>query len=85
MTPAYCPHCGAEVPAAARTCPECGSCEETGWSDRAAASSLGLPDPDFDYATYVREEFGGPRPKRRLAWLWWLTAFALIAVYLGFR
>ena len=29
-----CPACGAEVPAGAAACPECGSDETTGWSDQ---------------------------------------------------
>jgi hypothetical protein len=31
-----CPHCGAAVPSDASACPECGSDEETGWSESAA-------------------------------------------------
>jgi hypothetical protein len=31
-----CPHCGAAVPSDASACPECGSDDETGWSESAA-------------------------------------------------
>jgi uncharacterized membrane protein YvbJ len=61
MTPEFCPECGAEVPEGATACPECGSCEETGWSEHATASRLGIPDDSFDYDRYLREEFG-PEP-----------------------
>ncbi len=82
MTPEICPQCGAEVPANARACPECGSCEETGWSDAAHADRLGLPDESFDYDEFVREEFGPSRPRRRPHWwLWALTA--VILIFLG--
>jgi hypothetical protein len=78
MTPEFCPHCGAELPPRARVCPECGSCEETGWSETACAQGLGLPDEEFDYDAFVREEFGpGPvePPRRRVAR--WVAALLL--------
>ena len=46
MPPEYCPNCGAEVPSNAKACPACGSDEQTGWSDKAYADNLGLPDED---------------------------------------
>jgi uncharacterized membrane protein YvbJ len=85
--PEICPNCGAEVPPKARACPECGADEETGWSERAAAQRLGLPDDEFDYDEFVKEEFGDKsRPKRPLiGWLWWVVAVALlIAIALYF-
>jgi hypothetical protein len=39
-----CPHCGAQVPADASACPECGSDNETGWSNDAAYDDLLLYD-----------------------------------------
>ena len=41
-----CPNCGAEVRAGSRSCPECGSDEETGWSDDTLYDGLDLPEPD---------------------------------------
>lgn len=38
-----CPICGAEVPVKAKACPECGSDENTGWSEEAKYIHL-LPD-----------------------------------------
>ncbi len=82
MPPEICPNCGAEVPPGAKACPECGSCEETGWSEQAHAQGLGLPDDSFDYEEYVRREFGGKRANPyRLRWYWWAVAMTLI---LGF-
>lgn len=81
MTPEVCPNCGAEVPERARACPECGADEQTGWSDEAATGGLNLPDQEFDYDEFVREEFGkqGPAP-RGIHWIWWVIALALVAV-----
>ena len=79
MSPEVCPNCGAVVPPKARTCPECGADESTGWSETAYASGLGLPDEKFDYDEYVKEEFGSRSPKPRgLHWVWWLTALLLV-------
>jgi hypothetical protein len=59
-----CPHCGADVPAKARSCPECGSDESTGWAEDADTWSADIPtgyaeDDDFDYDDFIRREFGG--------------------------
>jgi hypothetical protein len=62
-----CPHCGAELPPSARSCPECGSDEETGWSEDADTWRAGAPtgyadDDGFDYEEFLRREFGRRRP-----------------------
>jgi len=85
--PEICPNCGAEVPAKARACPECGADEQTGWSDKADAQRLGLPDDEFDYDEFVKEEFGTQnknkiRP-RGMSWFWWLAAVILLIVMLA--
>jgi len=87
--PEICPNCGAEVPPKARACPECGSDHETGWSDRADAQRLGLPDDEFDYDEFVKEEFGAdaPRPEirpRGISWLWWAVAVLLLLAFAWF-
>jgi hypothetical protein len=84
MTPEVCPNCGAEVPPKARACPECGSDEETGWSENARAQQLGIPDDKFDYDEFVKQEFGvgnQARP-RGISWLWWCVAVLLVIVFL---
>jgi RNA polymerase subunit RPABC4/transcription elongation factor Spt4 len=85
MPPEICPNCGAVVPPNARNCPECGSDENTGWSDSAQADRLGIPDDNFDYDRFVKEEFSpaGPKP-RGIHWLWWLTALILVVLFLFF-
>lgn len=83
--PEVCPECGALVPTNARACPECGSDEQTGWSDRSQGQRLGLPDDEFDYDEFVKEEFGEKRASqvkpRGIHWLWWLLAFLLLALF----
>ena len=56
----YCPNCGEVLPDGAEACPGCGSCEDTGWSDRARYESIGVDyDPDdFDHKEFVEDEFG---------------------------
>jgi hypothetical protein len=87
MPPDYCPHCGAEIPLQAKACPECGSDEQTGWSDRAHTDRLGIPDDEFDYDEFVKEEFGGRNESavqpREISWLWWIVAIVLLLALLG--
>lgn len=86
--PDVCPHCGAEVPAGAKACPECGSDEQTGWSEEARYDDLNLPDRNFDYDDFVEREFGKERPvPRGILRFWWLVAILVIAalVYLWVR
>jgi hypothetical protein len=84
MSPEVCPNCGAEVPRNAKACPGCGSDEKTGWSETAYASGLGLPDEEFDYDKFAKEEFGSSQAKPRgISWFWWLIAL-LAAVLVSF-
>jgi predicted amidophosphoribosyltransferase len=83
VAPEICPNCGAEVPPKARACPECGADEKTGWSERAAAQRLGLPDDEFDYDEFVKEEFGEKKQAARpqIGWFWWVVAVGLILAF----
>ena len=81
-SPESCPNCGADVPRHATACPECGSDERTGWSEKAYAENLGLPDDEFDYDEFVKEEFGPGRAKPRgLPWFWWPVAAVVIVAF----
>ncbi len=79
-TPEICPNCGADVPPNAKACPECGSCEETGWSEEAASSGLDLPSEEFDYDDFVAREFGEGKPKQRSSARLWLAVGILLVV-----
>jgi hypothetical protein len=84
MSPEVCPNCGAEVPRNAKACPGCGSDEKTGWSETAYASGLGLPDEEFDYDKFVKEEFDSGQAKPHgISWLWWVIA-TLVAILVSF-
>jgi RNA polymerase subunit RPABC4/transcription elongation factor Spt4 len=85
MSPEICPNCGAIVPSGAKCCPECGADENSGWSESACADRLGIPDDNFDYNKFVKEEFG-PEPvkPRGIHWVWWMTGIALILAFLIF-
>ena len=84
--PDYCPNCGAEVPPKAKACPECGSDEQTGWSDRAHSGRLGIPDEELNYEEFVKEEFGERKEMRvkprGISWTWWLVAIVLLLLFL---
>ena len=85
MAPETCLNCGAPVPQRAKACPECGACEQTGWSVEASASGLDLPDDSFDYNEFVREEFGGKTvAPRGIKWFWWIVALLLVIAFLFF-
>ena len=79
-----CPNCGAEVPAGARACRECGSDETTGWqsSEEIDYQSIDLPERDDDGGgTAV-----GARPARartRRGWSFWVAVvlLAVVGVY----
>ena len=78
--PDVCPNCGAEVPPGAKACPECGSDEQTGWSEAARYDHLDLPDRNFDYNDFVKREFGRERTlPRGIHWFWWVVGILVIA------
>ena len=67
MTPAECLNCGAKVPIRARACPECGACEETGWSESSQYESSYFAEGEFDYSDFIEREFnrgGTPKVKK---------------------
>ena len=82
MSPQVCPNCGEVLPRNAKVCPECGSDEKTGWPEKAYADNLGLPDEEFNYEEFVKEEFGsGVGKPRGIHWLWWVTAIILVVLF----
>jgi hypothetical protein len=74
-----CPNCGADVAGGAKSCPECGSDENTGWSEDTYLDGVSLPDEDDDS---VGER---SHPKGFLSAanvLWVLVALLLIGLWL---
>lgn len=84
MAPEICPNCGATVPRNAKACPQCGSDEETGWSDATETDGLDLPDENFDYGEFVKKEFGKSPVPHGIKWYWWVVAVMLVAAFLLF-
>lgn len=77
-----CPHCGGIVPAGARACPECGSDEQTGWSDETYLDGIGLYD-ETDYEETLRREGLHPTQKASRMGVWWmLPAVVLIVLFI---
>lgn len=82
-----CPVCGAEVPRAARACPECGADDKTGLNeDRAVYDGLDLPNDEFDYDEYLGKEFGdaGKPARKPNILLIWLGLTGTVLVVLAF-
>ena len=78
-TPEVCPVCGADVPSAALACPECGADHNSGWrQDAETYEALDLPDEDFNYDEFVREEFGSSFKPAGMKTIWWITAILII-------
>ena len=75
--------CGSDVPPAARACPECGACENSGWGADTASDGLDLPGEDFDYDQFIQEEFEG-KPSRRISPVWVIAAVALLVALMAF-
>ena len=79
QTPAVCPVCDHEVPRGALACPECGADHNSGWREDAEThEGLDLPDEDFNYDQFVREEFGSSIKPAGIKTIWWLTAILII-------
>ena len=81
--PEECPVCGEDVPRGALACPECGADERSGWrEDAGATDGLDLPDEEFDYGEFVKQEFGQPEVKLEgIAWAWWAAAVAALLAF----
>ncbi len=77
--PEVCPVCGEDVPPRALACPECGADHNSGWREDAETySGLDLPDKDFNYDQFVREEFGSSLKPAGIKMIWWITAVLII-------
>ena len=72
------------MPPNARACPECGSREETGWSEAATSGGLDLPDEEFEYDEFVKKEFREKTAKPHgISRLWWVVGIVMLAILLG--
>lgn len=76
--PFECANCGADIPAGAKACPECGADERTGWRETDIYDGLDLPDEAWD-------ESPDPSPlPRQLPWYWWAAGMAVLIAFILF-
>lgn len=75
--PFVCQACGAEVKANAKVCPECGSDEETGWSDHTYLDGISIPDEE-DYQEILSSEF--PQKQTGLRHISWQSIVGMIVL-----
>jgi len=75
-----CPVCGEDVPQTALACPECGADHASGWREDAATyDAVDLPETDFNYDEFVKQEFGSSQ-RPTIKTVWWITAILLVAL-----
>ena len=81
--PEACPVCGEEVPRGSLACPECGADYDSGWrEDVGAYDAAHLPDEDFNYDEFIREEFGSVLKPAGIKTFWWISAIVLVVLFL---
>ena len=78
-----CPVCGEDVPRTALACPECGADHASGWREDAETyDAVDLPDEDFNYEEFVKQEFGSSR-RSAIKTVWWITAILVVAAFVA--
>lgn len=83
ITPENCPVCGEDVPRNALACPECGADHNSGWEkDADAYDGVDLPDDDFNYDEFVKQEFGSQTKPSGIKTVWWIVGIVLIVAFL---
>lgn len=73
-----CPVCGAEVPRRAKSCPDCGACERSGWSEDRYLDGLNLPGDDHGYGGFHRPQLGGPTKQTTTQRFWMIVTIIVI-------
>ena len=81
-TPEVCPVCEEDVPRDALACPECGADHNSGWREDAETyDGVDLPEHDFNYDDFVRQEFARHAKPAGLKTIWWIVGIALIVAF----
>jgi hypothetical protein len=74
--PPECANCGAAIPRGAKSCPECGADERTGWRETSVYDDLDLPEEAFGEKSR--------RPRQRdvngVPWYWWCVGIGLVII-----
>jgi hypothetical protein len=85
-----CPVCGALLPASAKACRDCGSDDNTGWSENSYLDGIDLPFDDDEYEEMKEKEFGNGRRNIRgksgfrINWKMVIGIIVLAAMLLAF-
>jgi len=83
-TPEVCPVCGEDVPRDALACPNCGADHNSGWGEHAETyDAVDLPDDDFNYEEFVKQEFESSQETAGIKPVWWITAILLIVAFIA--
>ena len=81
--PDVCPVYGEDVPRGALACPECEADHNSGSREDADTyDAVDLPDEEFDYDEFVREEFGSAPKPVGIKTVWCISAIFLIVVFI---
>ena len=65
-----CPVCGEDVPRKAKSCPSCGACERSGWSEDHYLDGIDLPDTDLTTGRPLGDDSGGDQSAEAMRRLW---------------
>lgn len=76
-----CPHCGALIPEDATFCQHCGSSDADGWRDEWSEGDGDWED-EFDYESFVEENFSESPVNKRTRPIWRLTAAAVLLCFI---
>lgn len=84
--PDSCANCGAEIPRAAKACPECGADERTGWRESSIYDGLDLPDSAWRDDRDSADAPAGGETRRAphvngVPWYWWLVGVGLLVAF----
>ncbi|HET6178213.1 MAG TPA: zinc-ribbon domain-containing protein [Candidatus Sulfotelmatobacter sp.] len=77
--PEVCPVCGEEVQRDALACSQCGADHNSGWREDADIyDGVDVPEHDFNYDDFVKQEFGSQSKPAGLKTIWWIVGIVLI-------
>jgi ribosomal protein L40E len=77
-----CSHCGAEISSSASFCRHCGSSDADGWRVDSPSSEIDShEDEEFDYDSFVEDEFGNNDFVTQTSALWRWVAIALLVLF----
>jgi RNA polymerase subunit RPABC4/transcription elongation factor Spt4 len=76
--PEECANCGATIPRNARSCPECGADERTGWRETSIYDDLDLPESAWEEEVDSKR---APAPRvNGVPWYWWFVGAVLLVL-----